>query len=247
MGSLPPGGGFRPALLWLRGVERGEGPLIGHVIPQVERRVRAGLSRQVDQGAAFVASARSAPRRPCRAERARPYTVHPPRTRRPRRPRLPRARRPGCGGRRRTACAPVALRGNGIRSPRARHTVRSAQRRQRREIAPRHDRRGDPAKCSRSPQGLETTGQRPGLQWAGDEGREGAVEIDRDQHPRPCSEGGARNTKVLAHFSYRPIRSDALSDALWLALLARSTPRRSWSLARVGRCGLTGADASASR
>ena len=150
--------------------------------------------------------------------------------------------------------------------------MRSAQRRQRREIAPRHDRRGDPAKCRRSPQGLETTGQRPGLKWAGDEGREGAVEVDRDQHPWSCrpdelfqmvcpmslssshtfgpstrSEGRDRNTKVLAHFSYRPIRSDALSDALWLALLARSTPRRSWSLERVGRCGLTGADASASR
>src|SRR5665811_1250701 len=74
MGSLPPGGGFRPALLWLRGIERGEGPFVGHVVPQVEHRVRADLSRQVDQGAALVASARSAPRRPCRAERARPDT-----------------------------------------------------------------------------------------------------------------------------------------------------------------------------
>ena len=42
-------------------------------------------------------------------------------------------------------------------------------------------------------------------------------------------------------------RSDAVSEALWLALLARSPPRRSWSLARVGRCGLSGAVASASR
>ena len=123
----------------------------------------------------------------------------------------------------------------------------SAQRRQRREIAPRHDRRGDAAECSLSPQDLETTGHRPGLQGVGDEVRERAAEVDRDHHSRPGSEGGDGDTEVFACLSHSLTRSDALSDALWFALLARSTPRRSWSLARVGRCGLTGAEASASR
>ena len=65
--------------------------------------------------------------------------------------------------------------------------------------------------------------------WAGDEGRERAAEVDRDHHPRPGSEGGDRDTKVLAHFSHSLTRSDALSDALWLAL----QPAR--SLAAPGR------------
>src|SRR5450759_3397161 len=49
----------------------------------------------------------------------------------------------------------------------------------------------------------------------------------------------------LSHCS--PVCSDALSDALRLDLLARSAPRISSSLARVGRCGSSGAEASDSR
>src|ERR1035437_8662436 len=72
----------------------------------------------------------------CRAERARPYTVPPPRTRRSRRPRQPRARRPGGGGPRRTSGAPGARRGNGSRAPRSRHAGPSAQGRQPRAGSP---------------------------------------------------------------------------------------------------------------
>ena len=49
---------------------------------------------------------------------------------------------------------------------------------------------------------------------------------------------------LLSHWT---VHSEGLSDALQLALLARSTLRRSSSLARVRRCGLCGADARASR
>ena len=123
----------------------------------------------------------------------------------------------------------------------------AGQRSQGSQITTRHDRRGDAVQCCRSPQGRKATGHGPGLHRVDHEGREGAVEVNRNQHPRPCREGGERNTKCIVGFSHSLIRSDALSDALRLAWLARSTPRRSSSLARVGRCGFAGAAASASR
>ena len=100
----------------------------------------------------------------------------------------------------------------------------------------------------RAAEARKATGHRPGLHVFEDEGRERAIEVDRDQNPCLCRECGNRDTELCPRLSHcSPVCSDALSDALRLDLLARSTSSLSFSLARVGRCGFAGADASASR
>ena len=104
-----------------------------------------------------------------------------------------------------------------------------------------------PPRVAASRNASRPPGNGPGLQGVSDERSERAVEVDSHEDPRPGSEGGERATQFLAHLAQLPIRSEALSDARRLARLARSTPRSSRVLARVKRCGLDGADASASR
>jgi hypothetical protein len=72
------------------------------------------------------------------------------------------------------------------------------------------------------------------------------------RRPNPnLSQALATGGRVPASASWRrspkEIPSEALSDARRLNVLARSAPRLSLSLARVGRYGLAGAEASASR
>ena len=62
--------------------------------------------------------------------------------------------------------------------------------------------------------------------------------------PTTSAPFSATNADHLTMGQRSVIPSEAFSDALRLARLARSTSRRSRSLARVGRCGLTGAEAS---
>jgi hypothetical protein len=69
----------------------------------------------------------------------------------------------------------------------------------------------------------------------------------RRRHQRHHAATASSLGKDVVRLQSLLARSDAVSDARWLALLARSTPRRSSSLARVGRCGFAGAEASASR